>query len=61
MELTVNILEQIISHMKASLLKNSPRLDKTTDVSNCSQLIAVMRPVQYATIKENIICVSVKN
>jgi len=38
--LTLNTLEQVISHMKASPLKISLQLDKTTNVSNCSQHIA---------------------
>ncbi|XP_037779480.1 protein ZBED8-like [Penaeus monodon] len=41
-DLSLDSLVQVISHMNASPLKISLQLDETTDVSNCSQLIALV-------------------
>jgi len=57
--LSLDILEQIILHMKGSRLKISLQLNKAIDVSNGSQLIALVRYGHDSTIKEN--SFSVKN
>jgi len=41
-DLSLHILEQVISYMKASPLKISLQLDETADIWNCSQLIALV-------------------
>ena len=51
--LSLDILEQIILHMKGSRLKISLQLNKAIDVSNGSQLIALVRYVHDSTIKKN--------
>ena len=59
-DLSLDILEQVISHMKASPLKISLQLDETTDVSNCSQLIALARYVHDGAIKNFLFCEELK-
>jgi len=43
--------EQVISHMQASPLKISLRLDETTSVPNCSQLVALVRYIKCVGYK----------
>ena len=45
-DLSLNILEQVYSYIKASPLKISFQLEEITDVSNCSQLIVLVKYVQ---------------
>ncbi|XP_076329566.1 protein FAM200C-like [Tachypleus tridentatus] len=52
-DLSSNILDQVIADIKASPLKISLQLDKTTDVANCSQLIALVRYVHDGAIMED--------
>ena len=47
-----DILDEVIADIKASALKISLQLDETTDVQNCSQLIALVRYVHNSTIME---------
>ena len=54
-DLSLDILEQVISHIKACPLNISIQLGETTDVSNCSQLIALARYFHDGAIKENFI------
>ena len=42
-DLSIDIRDQLILDLKASPLKISIQLDKSTDVSNCSQLICFVR------------------
>jgi len=49
----LDILEQVISHMKASRLQVSVQYDETTNIFNCNQLIALVRCVHYGTTKKN--------
>ena len=44
-DLSSDILDQVIADIKASPLKTFLQLDETTDVENCSQLIALVRYV----------------
>ena len=48
-----DILEQVIADIKASPITISLQLDESTDVSNCSQLIAVVRYVKNKKIEES--------
>ena len=48
-----DILEQVIADIKTSLVTISLQLDESTDVSNCSQLIAVVRYVKKKKIEES--------
>ncbi|GFT06573.1 protein ZBED8 [Nephila pilipes] len=51
-EISCNILKQIINELKASPFPFSMQLDETTDISNCSQLLVFVRYVSADTIKE---------
>ncbi|XP_035213968.1 protein ZBED8-like [Stegodyphus dumicola] len=51
-EISCNILKQIIDELKASPFPFSMQLDETTDISNCSQLLVFVRYVSADTIKE---------
>jgi len=44
-DLSLDILEQVFSHMKACPLKISLQLNETADVSNCGRSMALMRYV----------------
>uniref|UniRef100_A0A0L8HMW0 HAT C-terminal dimerisation domain-containing protein n=1 Tax=Octopus bimaculoides TaxID=37653 RepID=A0A0L8HMW0_OCTBM len=48
-----DILDQVISCVKFSLLKICLQFDKTTGVSSCYQLIALVRCVNDGAVKEN--------
>ena len=52
-EISSDILDQVIADIRASPLKISLQLDETTDVENCSQLIALVKYVQYGVIMED--------
>ncbi|KAF2356022.1 hypothetical protein FHG87_013220 [Trinorchestia longiramus] len=52
-DLSLDILEQVISRMKASYLKISLQFDETTDISNCSQFIALVWYVHDNIIEED--------
>ena len=52
-DLSSDILDQVIADIKASPLKISLQLDETTDVENCSQLIALVRYVHDGAIMED--------
>ncbi|GFU03693.1 protein ZBED8 [Nephila pilipes] len=51
-EISCNILKQIINELKASPFPFSMQLDETTDISNCSHLLVFVRYVSADTIKE---------
>lgn len=48
-----DILEQVISDIRASALKISIQLDEFSDVSRCSQLIKLVRYVNDGAVKED--------
>ena len=52
-DMSEDILEQVIADIKASPVTISLQLDESTDVSNCSQLIAVVRYVKNKKIEES--------
>ena len=52
-DLSSGILDQVIADIKASPLGISLQLDETTNVENCSQLIALVRYVHDGGIKED--------
>ncbi|GFS82095.1 protein ZBED8 [Nephila pilipes] len=52
-EISCNILKQIINELKASPFPFSMQLDETTDISNCSQLLVFVRYVSADTITKN--------
>ena len=45
-DMSGDILEQVIADIKASPVKISLQLDESVDVSNCSQLIAAVQYVK---------------
>ena len=51
-DLSLDILNQVIADIKANPLKISLQLNETTDVENCSQLIALVRYVHDGAITE---------
>ena len=51
-DISADILDQVISDIKTSSAKISIQLDESTDVSNCSQLIAFVRYVKMSVIEE---------
>ena len=51
-DIAANILDQVVSDIKTSSAKISIQLDESTDVSNCSQLIAFVRYVKMNAIEE---------
>ena len=56
-----DILEQVVADINASPAKISLQVDESTDVSNCSQLIAVIRYVKNKEIEESFLfCQSLK-
>ena len=52
-DMSEDILEQVIADIKASPVTISLQVDESTDVSNCSQLIAVVRYVKNKKIEES--------
>ena len=52
-DLSEDILDQVISDVRSSSQKISLQLDESTHVSNCSQLIALVRYVNDCTVKED--------
>ena len=52
-DMSEDILEQVIADIKASPVTISLQLDESTDVSNCSQLIAVVRHVKNKKVEES--------
>ena len=60
-DMSENILEQVVADINASPVKVLLRVDESTDVSNCSQLIAVVRYVKNKEIEESFLfCQSLK-
>ncbi|KAK3875335.1 hypothetical protein Pcinc_019781 [Petrolisthes cinctipes] len=60
-DLSDDILEQVVADMKDSPVKISLQVDESTDVSNCCQLLAVVRYVKEKKVEENILfCQSLK-
>ena len=56
-----DILEQVVADINASPAKISLQVDESTNQSNSSQLIAVVRYVKKKEIKENFLfCQSLK-
>ena len=51
-DISCNILKQIINELKASRFFFSMQLDETTDISNCSQLLVYVRYVHTDAMKE---------
>lgn len=51
-EISCNILKQIIDELKTSPFPFSIQLDETTDISNCSQLLVFVRYISADTVKE---------
>ncbi len=49
----IDILEQLVDHLKITPFKISIQLDETKDVTNCSQLIALVRYFHNGNIKED--------
>lgn len=45
----MDVLHQVVAHIKASPLKIFLKLDKTTDVINLSQLIKLVRYMHFGT------------
>ena len=58
-DMSEDILEQVIADIKASPVTISLQLDESTDMSNCSQLIAVVRYVKNKKIEESFFVLSV--
>ena len=54
-DLIYDILDQVISDGRSSSLKISLQLDESTDVTNCSQLIALIRYFSDSMIKEDVL------
>lgn len=52
-DLSDDILDQVISYVRFSALKISLQLAESTEVSNCSQLIALVRYVSDGIVKED--------
>uniref|UniRef100_UPI00358EA82C protein FAM200C-like n=1 Tax=Myxine glutinosa TaxID=7769 RepID=UPI00358EA82C len=52
-DLSEDILDQVISDIRASPLKISIQLDESTDVSSCCQLITLVRHVNDGAVKED--------
>uniref|UniRef100_UPI00358E7D1C protein FAM200C-like n=1 Tax=Myxine glutinosa TaxID=7769 RepID=UPI00358E7D1C len=52
-DLSEDILDQVISDIRASPLKISIQLDESTDVSSCCQLITLVRYVNDGAVKED--------
>ena len=51
-DISCNILKQIINELKASRFFFSMQLDESTDISNCSQLLVYVRYVHTDAMKE---------
>ena len=59
--MTEDILKQVVADINTSPGRISQQVDKSTDVSNCSQLIAVVRYVKNKEIEESFLfCQSLK-
>ena len=52
-DLSEDILDQVISDVRASPFKISIQLDESTDVSSCTQLITLVRYVNDGAVKED--------
>ncbi|XP_013789881.1 protein ZBED8-like [Limulus polyphemus] len=60
-DMSEDILEQVITDIKATLAKISLQLNESTDISHCSQLIALVRYVKNEEVLEHILfCESLK-
>ncbi|KAK3885513.1 hypothetical protein Pcinc_010254 [Petrolisthes cinctipes] len=60
-DLSDDILEQVVADIKASPVKISLQVDESTDVSNCCQLLAVVRYVKKKKVEDNFLfCQSLK-
>ncbi|XP_076322307.1 protein FAM200C-like [Tachypleus tridentatus] len=60
-DMSVDILEQVVADIKASPVKISLQVDESTDVSNCCQLLAVVRYVKEKKVEESFLfCQSLK-
>jgi len=60
-DISEDIIGQVVSGIKASPVKKSIQLDESTDVSNCSQLIVMVRYVKdKSVVKDFLFCASLK-
>jgi len=60
-DISEDILDQVVSGIKASPVKISIQLDESTDVSNCSLLIVMVRYVKDKSVVEDFLfCSSLK-
>uniref|UniRef100_UPI00358F06DC protein FAM200C-like n=1 Tax=Myxine glutinosa TaxID=7769 RepID=UPI00358F06DC len=60
-DMSQDILEQIVADIKASPGKINLQVDETTDVSNCCQLLGVVRYIKDKEVEENFLfCQSLK-
>ena len=55
-DLSLDILDQVIADIRTGHLKIALQLDETTDVENCSQLIALVRYIRNGVIIEDFFC-----
>ena len=59
--MSCDILEQVVADIKASPVKISLQVDESTDVSNCCQLLAVVRYMKEKKVEEHFLfCQSLK-
>ena len=56
--ISANILKQVIEELKTTPFPFSMQLDKSADISNCSQLLVFVHNVHADTIKEFLFCES---
>ncbi|XP_045117651.1 protein ZBED8-like [Portunus trituberculatus] len=60
-DMSGDILEQVVADIKDSPVKISLQVDESTDVSNCCQLLAVVRYVKEKKVEESFLfCQSLK-
>ena len=59
-DLNNDILDQVISDVRSSFLKISRQLDESTNLSNCSQLIAFVRYFSDGIVKDILFCEELK-
>ncbi|XP_076373030.1 protein FAM200C-like [Tachypleus tridentatus] len=60
-DMSVDILEQVVADIKASPVKISLQVDESTDVSNCCQLLAVVHYEKEKKVEESFLfCQSLK-
>ena len=57
-DLSIDILEHAMQHMKANPLKTSINFDVATDVASCSQFISLVMHVHEGAIDANIISIN---